>query len=210
MQLASPAIAALALARSGEPAVGLAVSPSDGVHDDNDDNDDAAQDEYAITVCDVTPDILRNIENTFVDTAFYGKALLLVEMRHETLQDLHPAVYPILQRNLQQAKHKSSRIATTTSHKIHIPGLKDVDWEVPNHDNENDCSDNLDAASRSRTRLENLLDELQYHLPWVDLSFDASSFDPKGHLTRTAVQVLQTKLDKWKHWQVQQFRKGKM
>lgn len=198
-QTESPAIAALALQRSGEPAVGF---PDD-------------EEEITISVTDVTPLVLQYMQDVFNNVACFAdknnKSLTLTEILQETINALHPAVQPLLQHHLIQQQHqtaaRSSLLSDTTTNTIHVPGLKDGDMDPNNNDTE-----------ASRTRLETLADELRYHLPWVDLSSSSSSsssksstltlFDPKAHLTGAAVQVLQALLDGRERKRVQQFRQA--
>lgn len=180
-RLGSPVVANLALARSGEPAVGW----------------EEAKQEIAIRVVS-SP----NTPQLWVKAK---KGVTLQELRQKVKAALHPAVPPLLQHHTQEIlepKRKRKKfLSDSTVHRSRhstIPGLgKDDLLHCIGHSNDSK------SLQDSIQRIQNLMDEIMYQLPFLHLQATDCNL---SHLTATALQVLKDQLTVLQRHQVRQFR----
>ena len=182
VRLPSPSIAALAVARSGEPAVGIR------------DNEYSQEKELQIFVSEVPSSVFEKLQSLLI-TGWKGVAF--GDIRSSVLAVLHPAVEPILrhyyQSFLQTRETKNSRSIENIK-TVDIPGLRkgDLDEAQP-------------CDKTGEERIGNLRDEIQYQLPFLDFENEP---DPAAYLSREAVLLLETRrLEPLRWGRIRQFRR---
>jgi len=166
VRLPSPSIAALAVARSGEPAVGI-------------ENDNHSQEErLKIRVSEVLSNVFEELQSLLIAG---WKGATFKDIRSSVLTALHPSVEPILRYYYQSflQEHQEESSVENGEMVQHIPGLRKGDL---------DQEQQYDKAREERIR--NLRDGIRYQLPFLDFQNDS---DPVAYLSREAVSLLETR-----------------
>eukprot|EP00977_Amphora_coffeiformis_P003114 scaffold581_cov169-Amphora_coffeaeformis.AAC.4 len=181
VRLASPSIATLAVARSGEPAVGIG------------DSDDSQKEKIKIVVSEVPSNVFEKLQSLLITG---WKSVTFGDIRSTVLAALHPAVEPILRHyyhGFLQTRERNISRSIENIETVSIPGLRkgDLDEAQP-------------CDKTSEERIQNLRDEIQYQLPFLDFENDP---DPVAYLSREAVLLLETRrLEPLRSDRIRQFR----
>ena len=185
VRLGSPAIAALAVQRSGESIT-------------------IEQQEFSIEARAMPLNFWDKMQTVLMDVTMQ-RGSCMEELRQNIVQrDVHhPAVAPVLLRNFCHCighDKKLKRIIRMKNDESvdakSIPGLEDGDL-VPND------KKNRDQSKKSMERIVALRDVLYYQLPWVDHQQDQW---PGAKLVAAAIQVLEDTAERWKIVELRQHR----
>ena len=181
VRLESPAVAALAVARSGET-IRLEKDT-----------------EHAIDVTSLQVPDWEDLEPTLV---VVRQTIVTIAKLREAIQSaLHPAVLPLLlHQQVGQTKHpdNNSNNPSNLHGRIRIPGLQKCDLDEIRID-----ADNTALDDRWK-RLVTLRDDLEYAVPLLDLTCPHQ--DPVTHLTHSALQTIQQHVTRVQQARVRVYR----